>query len=290
MTPFIYTKMSLEIIVNNYGAEYIKSRSNPTIVKFSKLADRKYRDEYGLYLAEGVKLCREAMDYAGVECVVVSASGSESENVMECIESAHRKEIRIIISDDAAYEKISTEKSPQGVTAVVKYPAELNNHTSLADWAEGKRILMLDEIRDPGNLGTIIRSSEAMGIDGVILSSCADLYSPKTMRAAMGALFRMPTYLTNDTASAVRELKQHGRRVIASALYEKGESLTLGEYECRSSDCVIIGNEGHGISPEVIEECGCTVKIPMVGRTESLNAASAAVCILWEYFREEHNK
>ncbi len=282
--------MSLEIIVNKYGAEYIKSRSNSTIVKFSKLADRKYRDEYGLYLAEGVKLCREAMEYARVDCVVVSSSGAEnSEKVMECVEVAHNKGIRIIIADDAAYAKISTEKSPQGIIAVVKYP-EPDKTASLSDWADGKRILMLDEIRDPGNLGTIIRSCEAMGMDGVILSSCADLYSPKTMRAAMGALFRMPVYVTDDSVSAVRELKQSGRRVIASALYEKGESLTLGEYECRDSDCVIIGNEGHGLSDEVIEECGCTVRIPMAGRTESLNAASAAVCILWEYFRGEHNK
>lgn len=281
--------MSLEIIVNKYSAEYIKSRSNPTIVKFSKLADRKYRDEYGLYLAEGVKLCREALEYAHVECVVASSSGVESgEKVMECVETAHEKGIRIIVADDSAYEKISTEKSPQGITAVVKYP-EPDKAKSLSDWAQGRRVLMLDEIRDPGNLGTIIRSAEAMGIDGVILSSCADLYSPKTMRAAMGALFRMPTYLTNDSVSAVHELKQSGRRVIASALYEKGESLTLGEYECRPSDCVIIGNEGHGLSESVIEECGCTVRIPMAGKTESLNAASAAVCILWEYFRGGHN-
>lgn len=281
--------MSLEIIVNNTGAEYIRSRSNPTIVKLSKLADKKYRDEYGLYLAEGVKLCREAMEYACLECVAASSSGIENEKVTECVYEARRRGIRIIIADDSAYSKISTEKSPQGIIAVVMYPTAPES-ASLSDWAGGKRVLMLCEIRDPGNLGTIIRSAEAMGIDGVILSSCADVYSPKTMRAAMGSLFRVKTYLTHDPVCAVRELKQAGRRVIASALSEKGAALNLGEYECRPDDCVIIGNEGHGLPPELIDGCGYTLKIPMDGKVESLNAASAATCILWEYFRTFHNK
>ena len=143
--------------------------------------------------------------------------------------------------------------------------------------------LLLDCIRDPGNLGTILRSACALGGAQVVLHSCADLYNPKTVRAAMGAIFKTDVSIVSDAVEYVRTQRNAGRRVLAAAL--KSDSLYLGSYEVRSNDVIVIGNEGHGVSGDVIEACSDTVLIPMEENTESLNASVAASVILWEYAR-----
>lgn len=288
-TPHLFI-MNLELYLDNFlktfRAEFIQSRTNPKTVAFSKLSDKKYRDKSGLFLAEGVKLTEEALKYAdAVDTVIFSQSAVErhDDRIVRLAETANELDIRVSVFADSAFEKISTESAPQGVIAVVKYLDDLHQNTDFEKWQKGKRLLMLEEIRDPGNLGTIMRSAEAMGVDGVILSGCADLYQPKTVRAAMGTLFRLPAFITNDGVSCVEIMKQNDRRVLAAALGE--HTLTLGKYEIYPTDCPVIGNEGHGIPQEMIEKCTACVKIPMAGNTESLNASAAAACILWEYFR-----
>ncbi len=277
--------MDLDLFIKRYGAEYIRSRSNPRVVSLSKLTDKKYRDENKIFMAEGVKLTEEALRFADVESVVFSVSAAEKNPKAEYLVSlAVEKGARVILFSDAAFEKISTEKAPQGVIAVVKYLEDKHISRDFSSWQNGKRLLMLDEIRDPGNLGTIMRSAEALGIDGVILSGCADIYGNKTVRSAMGTLFRLPLYITSDGGECVDVMKENGRRVLAAALGE--HTLTLGEYETESSDCPIIGNEGHGISQTILDKCTACVRIPMAGETESLNASAAASCIMWEYFRK----
>lgn len=276
--------MDLEIIIKEYGAEYISSRTNHMTVMLSKLTDKKYRDEYRLFLAEGIKLTAEALEYADPNCIVLSRSTAENnQTANELMKRAKAKGVRIIVFADSAFEKVSTEKAPQGVISVVKYLDDIHCISGFDSWQRNKRLLMLDEIRDPGNLGTILRSAEALGRDGVILAGCADIYSSKTVRSAMGTLFRIPLYITNDGGKCVDVMKKNGRRVLASALGEY--TLTLGEYDICDGDCLVIGNEGHGISVDVLEKCTACVKIPMAGNTESLNASAAAACILWEYFR-----
>jgi len=281
---------ALNAFLREFGAELISSRTNPKTVQYAKLSDKKYRDEYGLFLAEGSKLTFEALQHTDVECVVIAQSCAEQgrtrkPGVIACelAGAALEKQVPVYVFADSAFEKISTEQAPQGFIAVVKKPEEIHRKTDFDTWQQGKRLLMLDEIRDPGNLGTILRSAEAMGIDGVILASCADLYSEKTVRAAMGTVFRMPVFITQNGADCVRSMKKLGRRVISAGLGE--HTLTLGRYEVMKNDCPVIGNEGHGVSAEVLAESTACVRIPMAGQTESLNAAAAAVCILWEYFR-----
>ena len=279
----------LESYLKEFGAELISSRANPKTVRYAKLSDKKYRDESGLFLAEGSKLTLEALQYADAECVVIAQSCAESVQkksgtiARELAALANFRQVPVYVFADSAFEKISTEQAPQGFIAVVRKPEKIHRKTDFEQWQQGKRLLMLDEIRDPGNLGTILRSAEAMGIDGVILASSADLYSEKTVRAAMGTLFRMPVFMTQNGAECVRILKNCGRRVISAGLGE--HTLTLGHYEINKTDCPVIGNEGHGVSDAVLEESTACVRIPMAGQTESLNAAAAAVCILWEYFR-----
>ncbi len=276
--------------LKEFRAEIISSRSNAKTVRYAKLADKKYRDEYGLFLAEGSKLAFEALQHTEVECVIIAQSCAEQGRMRkpgviahDLAAIAYEKQVPLYVFSDFAFEKISTEQAPQGFIAVVKKPDRIHKTSGFDEWQQGKRLLMLDEIRDPGNLGTILRSAEAMGIEGVILSSCADLYSEKTVRAAMGTLFRMPVYITQSGADCVRNLKNCGRRVISAGLGE--HTLTLGQYETDKTDCVVIGNEGHGVAEEILKESTACVRIPMAGETESLNASAAAACILWEYFR-----
>ncbi len=276
--------MKIEEFVEKYSAEYIRSRSNPKCVSVSKLNDKKYRDLNETYLAEGVKLSAEAMTYAECDCLLISAdAAANSSKAEECAALAQRKNIRVIVCDDAVFEKISTEKAPQGIICEVKYQKKLHSTDNFDLWQKDKKIMMLSEVRDPGNLGTIMRTAEALGIDGLVLANCADIYGTKAVRASMGTLFRMPLYITRDAVGCINKMRDSGRRTLAAALDEN--SLRLGNYNTAESDCVIIGNEGHGLDKNVIEACDYTVMIPMKGKTESLNASAAASCIMWEYSR-----
>lgn len=276
--------------MREWRADYLSSRSNPRVAAAAKLADKKERERQAAFLAEGIKLAREALSSAPrfVKEIFVSESAAEtSEGVRALALEAAEAGVRVTLLSEPAFEKISTEKSPEGVITAVGYLTELHVRGDLSRWQENKRLLMLDEIRDPGNLGTILRSAEALGVHGVILSRCADLYQPKVVRAAMGTLFRLPVFLTDDGEAAAQALKAAGRRVLAASLGE--HALTLGSYEIKESDCPVIGNEGHGLSTAMLESASASVRIPMSGGTESLNAAAAAACFLWEYARREAN-
>ena len=276
--------------MREWRADYLSSRTNPRVTAAAGLAAKKERQRQELFLAEGIKLAREALSSAPrfVKEIFVSERAAEtSEGVRALALEAAEAGVRVTLLSEPAFEKISTEKSPEGVIAAVGYLTELHVRGDLSRWQENKRLLMLDEIRDPGNLGTILRSAEALGVHGVILSRCADLYQQKVVRAAMGTLFRLPVFLTDDGEAAAQALKAAGRRVLAASLGE--HALTLGSYETKESDCPVIGNEGHGLSTAMLESASASVRIPMSGGTESLNAAAAAACFLWEYARREAN-
>lgn len=139
----------------------------------------------------------------------------------------------------------------------------------------GEKLMLLSSVRDPGNLGTIVRSAAAFGFDRLILSDdCADLYHPRTLRGAMGALFRMRADVVTDFASAVPALRASGRRVYAAEL--RDGALSVDEAKPTAADCFVIGNEGHGIPPEISALCTGSVYIPIAPTSESLNAATAA--------------
>lgn len=139
---------------------------------------------------------------------------------------------------------------------------------------------MLVDLQDVGNVGTVIRTAAALGCDVFLCGKCADVYSSKTVRATMGALFTNNIFVCDDTLSVIDSLKNGGKRVIAAALTDKAE--VLGRFDIRDNDCFVVGNEGNGLSETVITRCDSTTIIPMSGRTESLNAAMAATILLWE--------
>jgi TrmH family RNA methyltransferase len=185
---------------------------------------------------------------------------------------------------DHVFDSLSEESAPEGVICVAQIQSELHrtwrNDMNVA--SRGERVVLLESVRDPSNLGAIIRCAAALGVDRMILSAdCADIYNAKTVRASMGTLFSQCIDRTEALTDYIAHLRADGRRVFAAALDEQAER--LGSFEIQNGDCAVIGNEGHGLSSAVIEACGRTVYIPMTARAESLNAAVAAALLMWEF-------
>ena len=259
--------------------KYIQSKDNDRVKLFAKLEKSKYRKEYGLFLAEGKKLAAEAVSADCARYLLIREDVLENGEIQNVIEAAEKSEVLVL--SNAAFGKITTESAPQGIIAVCSFPAEHEHDDSCI--SDDKKLIILDGIRDPGNLGTILRSAVAFGIDTVVLGDCADVYSPKTVRAAMGAVFKLRLVICDCLPDYVSKLKKTGRKILGAALGKN--SVELGEYSLAKNDAVVIGNEGHGISEEVLEACDCFLKIPMEENCESLNAGIAASIIMWELYK-----
>lgn len=250
--------------------EYISSKSNDKIKAVRKLADKKYRLQFGLFVIEGYKLVYDYLRTVGVP-VRIFATEVAAEKYGDVLKAA---EVYIISED--LYAHISGEKAPQGIMAVCRIPDE-------GSLKEG-RCLLLESVRDAGNLGTVIRTAAAFGIENIVLSAdCADLYNPKTLRAAMGALFFANIFTVADIAAFVDTLRSGGRRVFATVPAEDAADIRTVAFA--ANDCAVIGNEGNGISDELLSHCDLSVTIPMRGQTESLNASAAASVLMWELVR-----
>ncbi len=252
---------------------YITSRTNPLVVSLAKLIDKKERDKTGLYIAEGFKLCKEACGRSRVRYAVIRQDREQQERYTALVQQSGGEPI---VLSEPAYDKITKDRSPDCILFVVEAKS-----MGIPENMTGERICILDSIQDPGNVGTIIRSAAALGIDRVILHDCADIYNPKVIRATMGAFFKMSVSLCSNLPKTITLLQGAGRRVLATALSEQG--IALGDAPLYPSDCPILGNEGHGISAAVIGQCDACIRIPMTDKTESLNASAAAAVLLWEY-------
>ncbi len=266
----------------------ITSRKNPLVVMAASLSEKKYRDEHALFAAPGYKLCCEALA-AGVSVAYVLLSESYAalhlEEIVEKFSGEQYADTVLTVLSEGCFEKITTEKAPEGIILLIKYLDISKKYIKIKDVGfsgSGERAVFLHSVRDPGNLGTVIRSAGAFGIGCVLLSEdCADLYHPRTVRAAMGAIFRVPTLRVSDTLAAVQELSRMGRRTLAAEL--RPHALPIGEVGLCADDVIMIGNEGHGIPEEVSAVCAASVYIPIAPSAESLNAAAAASVLLWEH-------
>lgn len=256
----------------------VTSRRNPLIVRLSKLSERKYRKSEGLFLAEGVKLSVEAAEAGIAEYLLVTEEHTDS----PAVSSVKGGGGEVVTVSREVLEKVSTESAPQGMIAVCRMQDSLHNTADTAKALSGEAVLILDRVRDPGNLGTVMRSAEAFGGVRLLTSGCADVYNPKTVRGSMGAVFRVPTTDFNTTAEAVQYAKNCGYRVLGAALDSR--AVRLGEYSLSPTDAVIIGTEGKGISEDVLSMCDGKLYIPMSGG-ESLNCSVAASVIMWEMYR-----
>lgn len=276
------------------NANIITSRQNPLVTYVAKLAEKKYRERERKFRFDGIKLFEEAMiSGIEIETVLIMESAVEkiSSRLGDFLTNATENGSAIKIVSDGVFEKISEEKSPEGIVCVAKYIdkshkiATINNIGELLGEAlrGDSRIFALESIRDPGNLGTLIRSSVAFGVDVLVISSdCADLYNPKTLRAAMGTVFKQKIIIVDDMSTVAKEMSLYGRKTYAAALAKDAE--LLGQCEISARDCIIVGNEGHGLSPKTIAACDTKMLIPMTPNAESLNAAIAASVCMWEQF------
>ena len=267
---------------NGIEMRYISSRSNDEVVSASKLSMKKYREEAGLFLCEGEKLFEESVLWGEPSAVFVSEDSlSRLSEKTEGYLSDPRLSGRVFALSRPAFEKISTEKSPQGVIAAVRIPERRDIHGAVRGLKEDERALVLDGVRDPGNVGGILRTAAAFGFESAILIDCADPFGDRAVRASMGAIFRIRVAETGDAGEAAELLASSGRRLVATALTDDSE--TLGSFGFSDGDVVVIGNEGHGISDKMLSVCSVSLKIPMAAGCESLNAGSAAAVVLWEY-------
>lgn len=253
--------------------ETITSRQNPLCVQVRKLAaEGKYRRRTGRFLCDSPKLVQEALRWTpeAVETVLCTS---------QALLPALPGHVRAVLVPEEVMASLAPSKTPQGVLAVC-----ILEDRPLPRTLEGSRYVVLDGVQDPGNVGTIWRTADALGADGLILvGNCADPYSPKVVRSSMGACFRLSVYET-DADGLCALLERSGIPLSATALREDTVSL---EQAGLSRAAVIIGSEGSGVSPELLSRSVQTIKIPMRDRCESLNAAAAAAIVLWEMARRD---
>ncbi len=280
----------MPILLRRVG-DIITSRSNPTVVKIGKLEDKKHRDAEGLFRFDGQKLFVEALSFGvAPEYVFIKESREKElvETLTDKLSNIPDKTVEYILVGDSAFEKMTNEKAPDGIIFCGKHLDKLHKSIKISngnfELADG-RLFMLESVRDPGNLGAVLRCAAAFGVSQIVMSEdCADIYNPKTVRASMGALFKVSTVKTDNLPDTIRAIKDSGRRVFATAL-DFG-AIKLGQFEILETDVFLVGNEGHGLSAETIEASSGSVFIPMMEGTESLNAATAAAVCMWEAARK----
>jgi TrmH family RNA methyltransferase len=236
----------------------ISSTDNEKIKEYIKLAKhKKYRDERGLFVLEGERLISDAV-ISGVAPVRIF-----------CTEKFAGNFDNPFVITEAIAERISETKSTQGIFAVCKKPYEKP--------ITSDKILVLAGLQDPGNIGTIIRTADAMGITDIIVVNTADIFSPKCTRAAMGSLFHVNITVTNSPFELLQDYTVYAAVV--------GEAADVRAVSFSAKSAVIIGNEANGIPDEILEKSDMRITINMPGNAESLNAAAAAAILIWELRR-----
>ncbi|WP_197068319.1 TrmH family RNA methyltransferase [Candidatus Soleaferrea massiliensis] len=282
--------------------EQITSRDNANIKLVQKLLkSRGARYENRQFAAEGIKLCMEALE-SGIVIEKLFCTRTALEKYAESARRLSAAAGQSFEITDGISQKIADTKSPQGVYCICKMLDKRRNAVTIGN---SEKFLGLVDLQDPGNIGTIIRTAEAMGIDGVFMTaSCADLYSPKVLRSTMGSAFRVPIYIASTPEELLSRFQKHktshpndpsddwtvrfapgsSMKVVAAALQK--ESVTLDKLDTAGSMMVLIGNEGNGLDEAVIAQCDETVFIPMEGQIESLNASVAAALLMWRMTKE----
>ena len=243
--------------------KYITSKKNELIRKIRCLSTKKGRDELSLFVVEGEKLVREALEYSDVDSIIFSEDYRGSKEIFR----------ETYVLKDDVYRYIQDTVNSQGILAIVKKKGDI-------PLLESKLEVLCQDIQDPGNLGTIIRTSESFGVDAVdITPGCADPYNPKTIRSTMGSILRMTLRNILDIKSFITMKKELGYTVISGCLDGTDISEVTNKIE---KVLLIVGNESRGITGDVVALSDITAKIPIYGRNDSLNVSVATGIILYE--------
>ena len=234
------------------------------------------------FVIEGRKMFEEA-PADRIKMIVASESFCKSKEG-----AALLKGKKFDVVSDSIFETLSDTKTPQGILAIVKRLNYTMNDLMQVKNQKAPHLVVLDNLQDPGNLGTIFRTAEAAGVTGILLSKdCVDVYNPKVIRSTMGAVFRMPFLYVEDLPEKIKELQKKSIKTYAAHL--RGEN-AYDEEDYTTGCAFLIGNEGNGLRDEVADCADCLIRIPMEGEAESLNAAVAAAVLMFEAGRQRRKK
>lgn len=256
--------------------KWIKSRENKNFKRLNGLKSRKNREKEGLFLVEGERFAAEIPQECGPEYFILSESFYHAHDTAQ-----YEKRAETLCLPDALFGALSDTETPQGILAACKR----------LEWEEGDIfrkeapfLLLAEGLQDPGNLGTIIRTADACGVDAVFLSrGCVELYNPKVLRATMGSLFHVPVFQDVSLEEAAEKLRK--RDIPLYAAHLRGE-VPPYDLDLEGACAFLIGNEAKGLSEHGAALCSKWVRIPMPGKAESLNASVAAAVLLYEAVRQ----
>lgn len=265
--------------------QMITSLSNPIVKHVKSLHKKKGRWKSKNYFVEGIRAVEESIASNGkIEYVIYSDSLFNVNGGKLLFDIINEKNYTSYYVSDKILKEISDTENPQGIIAVVKFEVKevmdlLDNNCNL--------LVLLDRIQDPGNIGTIIRSADAFGATGIIMTKgCVDLYNPKVIRASMGSIFHIPVAYTDIVSKTLKGLKERGLKIVTTSL---DTNSYCHEVNLTQDIILVVGNEGSGVSEEIMDFSDYMIKVPIVGKAESLNVGVATGIVLYEAYRQRQN-
>lgn len=259
--------------------QVISSKDNELIKHIKKLKEKKYRDENKEFIIEGIKLIKEAIEEQCTIKQIVICDNCQNSDIIPKEMMYEIAKYECIYVTEKIFKIISDVSTPQGILAIIG----MNNSSENIDYSEDI-IVALDDIQDPGNLGTILRTVDSIGLKQILVSKgTADCYNPKVVRSTMGAIFRVKIIECEDLEKTLKEVKKHKFELVITSLQTENSIYDV-KY---NKKVIVIGNEANGVEKNIQDIADIKVKIPMLGKTESLNASVATGIVLYEYVRQK---
>ena len=260
--------------------QVISSKENEIIKNIKKIKEKKYRDLNNEYIIEGKKIIQEAIqENAKIKQIIICDDCEKNSNISQEMMYEIAKYECIYVTNKI-FTSLTDVKNPQGIMAIV----EKNSSKEEEIDYNQDIIVALDDLQDPGNLGTILRTVDSIGINQILVSKgTADSYNPKVVRSTMGAIFRVKIIECEDLEKTLKEIKKHKFEILVTSLQTENSIYDI-KY---NKKVIVIGNEANGVEEKIQNMADVKVKIPMLGKTESLNASVATGIILYEYVRQK---
>lgn len=262
--------------------QVISSKDNEFIKHVKKLKDKKYRDINKEFIIEGIKLIKEAIEEkAEIKQIIICDNCQNNDIITKELMYEIAKYECIYVTENI-FKTISDVNTPQGILAIIRK----NGGETEIDYSQDI-IVALDDIQDPGNLGTILRTVDSIGLNQILVSKgTADSYNPKVVRSTMGAIFRVKIIECEDLEKTLKEVKKHKFELAITSLQTENSIYDVNY----NKKLIVIGNEANGVEQKIQDMADIKVKIPMLGKTESLNASVATGIVLYEYVRQKIHK
>lgn len=261
--------------------QVITSKDNEFVKYVKKLKEKKYRDQSQEFIIEGIKLVKEAIEEkANIKQIIICDNCEDSGIIPKDLMYEIAKYNCVYVTENIL-KTMSDVNAPQGIMAII----ERNNNENNIDYNQDI-IVVLDDMQDPGNLGTILRTVDSIGLNQILVSKgTADCYNPKVVRSTMGAIFRIKIIECADLEQTLKEIQKNNFKLVVSSLQTNNSLYDINF----NKKVIIIGNEAKGVEPQIQKMADEKIKIPMLGKTESLNASVATGIILYEYVRQKIN-